>query len=161
MVEPDELGVRFTPKLRGGLNIRQLSPGLWMWWPLIQRTIRVKVKTQVEDLRSQSLWTLDRHEVIISGAIRYRVRDAIKALCEVYDYDSNIQAIGLGIIQQYAMEHTLDDLDTRQIEAQALKGIREASKGWGLTIERVYITDIGRTRNIRLLTNGHLPAATG
>lgn len=89
----------------------------------------------------------------ISGAIRYRVRSAQKALCEVYDYDQNVQAAALGIIQQYVRGHELMELDTQQIEAEVLKGVREASAGWGLYIERVYITDIGRTQNVRLLMN--------
>jgi len=89
----------------------------------------------------------------ISGAVRYRVRSAQKALCEVYDYDQNIQAVALGIIQQYVRKHTLECLDTQQIEEEVLKGVRKASEGWGLWVERVYITDIGRTQNIRLLMN--------
>ena len=156
MNQPDEAGVRFTPKLRGGLWIRELKPGIYLWWPLIQNLWSLKIKTQVKDLRSQSVWTQDQIEMTISGAIRYRVKSAIKALCEVYDYDQNIQAVGLGIIQQYIREHKLEDLDTQQIEAEVLRGVREASEGWGLRVEKVYITDIGRAWNIRLLTNGDL-----
>ena len=89
----------------------------------------------------------------ISGAIRYRVRSAQKALLEVLDYDQNIQAVALGIIQRYIRVHELQDLDTERIEQEVLKGVRKASAGWGLYIEEVYITDIGRTWNIRLLTN--------
>ena len=153
LVQPDEEGVRFTPKLRGGLRIRTLQPGIYVWWPLIQKLWTLKVKTQVKDLRSQSVWTADRHEMTISGAVRYREKSAMKALCEVYDYDQNIQAVALGIIQQYIREHKLECLDTKQIEEEVLKGVREASEGWGLRVERVYITDIGRTWNVRLLTN--------
>jgi len=153
--------VRYTPKLCGGVRITELESGLWLQWPLIQKLYTVKVKVQVVDLRSQSVWTLDRKEMTISGAIRYRVKSAKKALCEVYDYDANIQAVALGIIQEHVRKYRFDRIDTKQIEASVLKGVREASEGWGLRIERVYITDIGRTRNIRLLTNGTLPAATG
>ena len=38
-------------------------------------------------------------------------------------------------------------------EADVLKGVREASEGWGLRVDKVYITDIGRTQNIRILLN--------
>jgi hypothetical protein len=89
----------------------------------------------------------------VSGAIRYRVRSAHKALLEVFDYDQNIQAIALGIIQRYIRKHKLEDLDTEQIEEEVLKGVRKASEGWGLRVEEVYVTDIGRTINIRLLTD--------
>lgn len=153
LVAPDELGVRCTPKLAGGVRITSLIPGWWFYWPLIQQMETIQCKTQVKDLRPQSVWTLDRQEMTVSGAIRYRVRSAQKALLEVYDYDQNIQAVALGIIQRYIREHRLEDLDTQQIEEAVLKGVRRASEGWGLYVERVYITDIGRTRNIRLLLN--------
>lgn len=153
LIAPDELGVRYTPRLMGDVNITPLDPGWWIYWPLIQNIETIRCKTQIVDLRSQSVWTADRQDMTISGAIRYRVRSAQKALCEVYDYDQNVQAAALGIIQQYVRGHELENLDTQQIEAEVLKGVREASTGWGLYIEKVYITDIGRTQNIRLLLN--------
>ena len=153
LIAPDESGVRCTPKLVGGVYITPLIPGWWLYWPLIQNIETIRCKTQVKDLRPQSVWTADCIEMTVSGAIRYRVRSAQKALLEVYDYDQNIQAVALGIIQQYIREHELENLQTQQIEAEVLRGVREASAGWGLYIEKVYITDIGRTQNIRILLN--------
>ena len=153
LIAPDESGVRYTPKLVNGVYITPLTPGWWICWPLIQQIETIRCKTQVKDLRPQSVWTIDRQDMTVSGAIRYRVRSAWKALLEVYDYDQNIQAVALGIIQQYVREHELQNLDTRRIEEEVLKGVRKASEGWGLYIEKVYITDIGRTQNVRLLMN--------
>lgn len=153
LIAPDELGVRYSPGWSSGVRITSLTPGWWLYWPLIQNIETIRCKTQIVDLRSQSVWTADRQDMTISGAVRYRVRSAQKALCEVYDYDQNIQAVALGIIQQYVRKHTLECLDTQQIEEEVLKGVRKASEGWGLWVERVYITDIGRTQNIRLLMN--------
>lgn len=153
IVAPDETGVRYTPGFTKGVYITPLIPGWWLYWPLIQNIETIRCKTQVKDLRPQSVWTSDRVEMTVSGAIRYRVRSAQKALLEVYDYDQNIQAVALGIIQQYIREHELQNLNTQRIEAEVLKGVREASAGWGLYIEKVYITDIGRTQNIRILLN--------
>jgi len=153
VVAPDETGVRYTPGIIQGVHVTNLTPGYWIYWPLIQNIETIQCKTQVKDLRPQSVWTTDRVEMTVSGAIRYRVRSARKALLEVYDYDQNIQAVALGIIQQYIRNHILVELDTQQIAEEVLKGVREASAGWGLYIEKVYITDIGRTQNIRILLN--------
>jgi len=153
IVAPDETGVRYTPGIIRGVHVTSLTPGYWIYWPLIQNIETIRCKTQVVDLRPQSVWTSDRVEMTVSGAIRYRVRSAQTALLEVYDYDQNIQAVALGIIQQYIREHELENLDTQQLEADVLKGVRKASEGWGLYIEKVYITDIGRTQNIRILLN--------
>lgn len=161
MVQPDELGVRITPRLRGGIRVTELQPGIYLWWPLIQLIETIQAKVQVVDLRSQSVMSLDKKEMVISGAIRYRVKSAKKALYEVTSYDENIQTIALGIIQRHVQKHRSDRLDTNQIEREVLEEVRKASEGWGLRIERVYVTDIGRTRNIRLLMNEHLPTAIG
>ena len=124
LVAPDEYGIRYTPKWCGGLRVKELKPGLWVCWPLIQNIETIRCKTQVVDLRPQSVRTLDRVDMIVSGAIRYRVRSAIKALLEVYDYDQNIQAVALGIIQRYMREHNLENLDIQQIEVKVLEGVR-------------------------------------
>ncbi len=153
IVAPDETAVRYTPRWSKGMRIAGLMPGWYLVWPLIQNIETIRCKTQVKDLRPQSVWTADRIEMTVSGAIRYRVRSAQKALLEVYDYDQNVQTVALGIIQQYVRGHELENLDTQQLEDEMLKGVRKASEGWGLYIEKVYITDIGRTQNIRILLN--------
>lgn len=153
IVAPDEIGVRYTPGIIQGVHVISLTPGWWLYWPLIQDIETIKCKTQVKDLRPQSVWTRDRAEMTVSGAIRYRVRSAQKALLEVYDYDQNVQTVALGIIQRYVRGRELENLNTQQLEDEMLKGVRKASEGWGLYIEKVYITDIGRTQNIRILLN--------
>ena len=153
MIAPDELGVRCTPGIWNGNRAVELKPGWYVWLPLIQNIETIRCKTQIVDLRPQSVWSSNRQEMTVSGAIRYRVKSAQKALLEVYDYDQNVQTVALGIIQQYVREHELENLNTQQLEDEMLKGVRKASEGWGLYIEKVYITDIGRTQNIRILLN--------
>lgn len=150
LVETDESGVRVTL----GTRATGLLSGWYIYWPLIQSFTTIKIKTQVKDLRPQSVWTLDRKELAISGAVRYSVRDAKKAVLECYDYDDNVVVLALGIIQRHIAQRTLDSLDVPGLEDEMLRGLREACAGWGLKIEQVYITDIGRTRNLRLLLQG-------
>lgn len=155
VVDPDESGVRTTPRLKEGIRVKDLLPGWWIVWPVIQNAEKIKIKTQVVDLRPQSIWTKDGKELVISGSIKYRVDSAAKAILEIFDYDMNIRTLALGIIFDFVSEHTLEELkeNFRQLKEQILKGLREASRGWGLKIEAVYLTDIGRAKNIRLLMN--------
>jgi len=157
LVNPDEAGVRVTL----GTRITEMSPGWYIWWPLIQYCEAIKTKTQVKDLRAQSVWTADRQEMTVSGAIRYKVSNAKKAILEVWDYDANVQALALGIIQRYVGHCNLDDLDRGDLEKEIIKGLREESQGWGLRIEFVYITDIGRTQNFRVLLNEPILSVEG
>jgi len=159
MVDPDEGGVRITARWPfAGVWIKDLGAGLYWYVPLFQHIEAVKVKVQVKDLRCQSVWTKDGHELAISGTIRYRVDNAKKAILEVFEYDENIQNTGLKIIFRFVTQRGLDELRgcLADLEREILSGLREASRGWGLKIEDVGLTDIGRTRNLRLLTNESL-----
>jgi len=164
MVDPDEAGVRITAKWPWkGVWVKDLGPGLYWYVPLFQHIEAIKVKTQVKDLRCQSVWTKDGHELAISGTIRYRVDNARWAILNVFDYDQNIQNTGLKIIFRFVAQRELGDLRNSlpDLEKEILAGLREASRGWGLKIEDVGLTDIGRTRNIRLLTNESLLTIKG
>ena len=149
LVSPDESGVRITL----GKHVSDAPPGWYILWPVIQEYSGLKVKPQIKDLRAQSVWSVDHRELTISGAVKYYVTNARKALLEVFDYDANIQALALGIIQRHCAAHEEMKIETSALEKDVLEALRKESQGWGLKIEKVYITDIGRTRNIRLLTN--------
>lgn len=149
LVAPNEAGVRITL----GTRVTDSKPGWYFFWPLIQTCEVIPIKTQVKDLRAQSVWTADQQEITISGAIRYKVSNARKAILEVEDYDANVQALALGIIQRYVSDLTAGRVYTGEMEVEILKGLREECQGWGLRIEQVYITDIGRTQNFRVLLN--------
>lgn len=149
LVPPDEHGIRITL----GKYVSDTPPGWYFLWRVIQEHYVLQVKTQIKDLRAQSVWSADHKELTISGAVKYYIANVRKALLEVYDYDANIQALALGIIQRHCATHEEMKIETSALEEDVLLALRKESQGWGLKIEKVYITDIGRARNIRLLTN--------
>ena len=114
----------------------------------------MEVQTQVADLRSQSVRTSDGKDFVVSGAIQYSVNNIEKAVCNVQCVDDSLETLALGIILEYVSGRTLaacQNLD--EIRGEILKGTREAARGWGVKIERIFITDMGIARNIRLLSN--------
>jgi len=149
-VTPDNGGVRITL----GKYVKTLKPGWYIVFYMFQETRLINVVPQIIDLRPQSTITKDKKNVIISGAIKYRISDARKALLEVENFDTSIQNMAIGIIQEHSSNHTFDELtDIDNTRDVILKGIKEEAKGMGIYIMRVYITDIGLTRNFRILTN--------
>lgn len=125
-----------------------------MYWPMIQKIIYMEITTQVVDLRAQSIRTQDNESTVVSGAIQYSVRDIKKAILNVQDVDKSLETLALGIIFDFVHSRKLDDCRNIEVlKAEILKGIKDAATGWGLKIEKVYITDLDKTRNIRLLFN--------
>lgn len=149
---PNESGIRIT----FGKYVSAKEAGIYLWWPLIQKVVYMDVKTQVVDLRNQSVRTKCNNSVVVSGAIQYRITDVRKAILDVQDVDRSLITLALGIVLEYVKQRTLEEcLDIENLKTEILKGIRDAAAGWGLKIEKVFITDLDRTRNIRLLTNNN------
>jgi regulator of protease activity HflC (stomatin/prohibitin superfamily) len=150
-VDPQEGGVRVTL----GTHIKTLVPGWYIYWPVIQSCVKINVVPQVVDLRPQSGLTSDLRDIVISGGVRYRVVDARKAILAVDDYDKDICIMSLGIICDFVNKHKFDELkDLDELAVIIRTGIAEAASGMGLKIMRVYITDVGSARNIRMLGGG-------
>jgi len=147
---PAEAGVLITL----GKYVSTKEAGWYVFWPLIQRIIWVEVKTQVVDLRIQSVRAKCGNSVAVSGAIQYRVVDVKRAILDVQDVDKSLSTLALGIILEFVKRRSLEEcMSIEELKGEILKGIREAAAGWGLKIEKVYITDLDKARNIRLLTN--------
>lgn len=144
-----EAGVRFTL----GKHAKPIGPGWYLIWPMIHRFLWMETQTQVADLRNQSIRTKDGQELIVSGAIQYKIGDIEKAIVNVQDIDKSISTLALGIIADYISSKTLEECKYETLRTEILKGIREEARGWGLRIEKVFITDFGKTFNLRLLTN--------
>ena len=147
-LSPDEGGVRITL----GSYVKTLSPGWYYYWPVLQECRGIKTVPQLVDLRPQSTLSSDHIDLAISGGIKYRVTDVRKTILEIHDYDKSIQTAALGIICEFVNKRDFEDLNNfSELREAILAGIREEAAGMGLKIMKVYITDIGRTKNIRLL----------
>jgi regulator of protease activity HflC (stomatin/prohibitin superfamily) len=151
LVHPDESGVRIVL----GKYAKLTPPGWYFYWPIFIVFEKRTVTQQVKDIRVQSVWTKDLHDMAISLAIRYKVTNAYKAILEVLDYDDSIQALALGTVQTFVKTRTKAELHDQldDLQDEILKALREESQGMGLKIMSVYITDVGATRNFRLLGN--------
>ena len=150
ILTPYEGGVRFT----FGKRVRAKGAGWYLYWPIIQRFVYMEIQTQVVDLRTQSVRTIDDKDIVVSGAIQYRIADIEKAICNVQSLDESLETLALGIILDFVNRKSMSDLrDINALKNERRKGMAEVCRGWGVKIEKVYITDLGHTRNIRLLTN--------
>lgn len=150
MIQPDEAGVRVTL----GKHVKKLVPGWYFNWPVIHDITYVTTTSQVVDVRVQSCLTADLKDVCVGTAVKYQVSDAEKAILKVDDYDRNIRSLVLGVTTRYMSQNLFEELgDIEDLEKTILADLRDEAKGWGLKINKVYITDIGLTKNYRILGN--------
>jgi regulator of protease activity HflC (stomatin/prohibitin superfamily) len=150
IVAPFEAGVRIT----FGKRLRTKKAGWYVIWPLIQRFVWMEIQSQVVDLRVQSIRTQDKQEIVVSGAVQYSIKDVEKAIVNVQDVDKAIETVALGTILDFINKKTLTECQNiEDIRVEILRGLREVVKNWGIKIERVFLTDLGKSKNIRLLLN--------
>jgi regulator of protease activity HflC (stomatin/prohibitin superfamily) len=149
-VQSDEAGVRITL----GNRVSDCPPGWYVEWPLIHTVIKVNTAMQGVRFAIQSVTTADDVDLAIRGAVLYRISNARKAIFETADFDESLEAITGGVIEQYVAKKTYVELSDREaLKDEIKKGIREEAAGWGIRLMRVYIPDIGRVRNIRVLSD--------
>ncbi len=150
MIQPDQGGTRVTL----GKHVKKLVPGWYFNWPVIHDITYVTTTSQVVDVRVQSCLTADLKDVCVGTAVKYQVSDAEKAILKVDDYDRNIRSLVLGVTARYVSESLFTELrNVGDLEKTILADLRDEAKGWGLKINKVYITDIGLTKNYRILGN--------
>lgn len=151
VVEPDEGGIRTTL----GQFVKDTPTGWYINWPIIHVCTKRPTTPQVVDLRGQSALTLDAKDVVIGGALQYKVINVRKAILEVNDLDLSVVSLALGIIQEHVAGHTFEQLlKLDDLKAKIRHGLREATVGWGIKIMEVFITDLGTVKNIRFIGDG-------
>ena len=110
MIRPDQGGVRVT-----GRRVKVLTAGHYLYFPLFQSMCIICITPQPIDMRGQSCLTKDRVDMVVSACIIYKVTDAKKAVLEVYDYDTSLPALALGVVtrfvaQRMAVDCTIGDI---------------------------------------------------
>lgn len=151
MIEPNEMAARVTC----GSRYRIIGPGWYFAWPILQKIIAMEVVTQVVDLPPQTVRTLDGSELVVSGCLRYHIENVEKALFTVVDVDKALSTLALGVILDYLQARSLAECsDITAVKAEIGRGLAKAARGWGIKIERVYLTDFGRVRSLRLFGDG-------
>ncbi len=149
-LQPDQAGVRVTL----GKYERVLGPGWFFIWEVLQQIHYMTVTPQWVDLRGQSVFAKYGVNMTVSGAIRYRITDARKALLSINDVDKSLATLALGIILEYVGKREVSECtDPAGLADEILKGVREQASGWGVKVMEVKITDWGTTRNLRVIMN--------
>lgn len=148
----------------GSCWVTEMLPGEWYWiLPWFSEHSTCKTRTQTKDIRAQSVWTKDGHNLTLGASVRYYIQKPMKALLDVQDYDDTLQNIVLGVICEFVEDKTLDQLrgSLKDLRQQLLSVVKKETSGWGLFIQAVSITDVGEAVNHRLLISGKLDGIQG
>lgn len=135
-----ERGVVF----RLGRVIPVKGPGLVIIWPIIDKLVRVSLRTVTFDVPSQDVITKDNITVKVNAVVYFRVMDPIKAITAVEDFFYATSQIAQTTLRSILGQSQFDDLlqkrDELNIELQ--KVIDLQTEPWGIKVATVEVKNV-------------------
>ena len=140
IVQEYERGVIF----RLGRVVGAKGPGLFFVVPVIDKMIKVDLRTVTLDVPSQEAITGDNVTVKVNAVVYYRVLNPVDAVIQVEDYNRATWQIAQtslrNVIGQSHLDQILQDRETINETLQHI--IDEATEPWGIKVGIVEIKDV-------------------
>jgi len=135
-----ERGVIF----RLGRLIGFKGPGLIILIPIVDRMVKVSLRTVAMDVPPQDVITKDNVSVKVNAVLYFRVMDAGRAICEVQDYlyatSQLAQTTLRSILGQFELDELLSARDKINTELQGI--LDKHTDPWGIKVSLVEVKHI-------------------
>ena len=135
-----ERGVVF----RLGRVIPLKGPGLIIIWPIIDKLVRVNLRTVAMDVPSQDIITEDNITVTVNAVVYFRPIEPIKAITEVEDYVFATSQIAQTTLRSILGQSQLDELLTKReaLNAKLQQVIDLQTEPWGIKVTVVEVKNV-------------------
>lgn len=135
-----ERGVIF----RLGRVIAHKGPGLIILIPIIDRMVRVSLRTIALDVPPQDVITRDNVSVKVSAVIYFRVMDPTKAIIEVENYLYATSQLAQTTLRSVCGQSELDELlaEREKINVQIQEILDSHTGPWGVKVSMVEVKHI-------------------
>lgn len=140
IVQEYERGVIF----RLGRLVGAKGPGLFFIIPIIDRMVKMDLRTVTLDVPTQEAITNDNVTVKVNAVAYFRVIDPERAVVQVEDYRRATYQIAQTSLRSVIGQAELDELLAHRdrINAQLAQIIDEATEPWGVKVSLVEIKDV-------------------
>ncbi|HZV47322.1 MAG TPA: slipin family protein [Thermodesulfovibrionales bacterium] len=135
-----ERGVVF----RLGRIIPVKGPGLVLIWPIIDKLVKVSLRTVTMDVPTQDIITKDNISVKVNAVVYFRVMGPIKAITEVEDFYFATSQIAQTTLRSILGQSQLDELLTNreELNAELQKVIDFQTEPWGIKVSVVEVKNV-------------------
>jgi regulator of protease activity HflC (stomatin/prohibitin superfamily) len=120
------------------------GPGLFLLIPIVDRMVKVDLRTVTLDVPAQEAITQDNVTVKVNAVVYFRVLNAIDAVIQIEDYRRATWQIAQTSLRNVIGQSTLDQLlqDREQINHRLQHIIDEATEPWGVKVSIVEVKDV-------------------
>ncbi|HOV24329.1 MAG TPA: slipin family protein [Candidatus Marinimicrobia bacterium] len=135
-----ERGVIF----RLGRLIASKGPGLFFLIPVVDRMVKVSLRTVVMDVPPQDIITKDNVSVKVNAVVYFRVVDPSKAIVEVEDYLYATSQLSQTTLRSILGQAELDELlsSREKINAELQTILDTHTDPWGIKVSQVEIKHV-------------------
>lgn len=137
-------------KLRLGRFKSVVEPGLRFKLPFMDEVLIESVVTNTYNLPSQALTTKDNKEIVVAAVVKYNISDIKKFMLNITDTESAIQDICLGKVRSALTSKNWVECQEDTVDNYISSKVRSEVKQYGISIEKVSLTDMTRVRSYRL-----------
>lgn len=117
------------------------GPGLIILIPIVQRMVRVDMRTVVMDVPPQDVITRDNVTIRVDAVLYFRVVDPAKAIIQVEDYYEAVRQLAQTTLRSVLGQHELDEVlaerEKLNIDIQTI--LDAQTDAWGLKVSNVEI----------------------
>ena len=120
------------------------EPGLHVIWPVIQKMIRVDIRTNTIDIPKQEVITKDNVTVNVDAVVYFKVVDPAKAVFETTDYIYASSQFAQAALRDVTGNIELDALLGKRdaVSEEIMKIVDKQAEQWGLDVMNVKIQNI-------------------
>src|ERR671910_625855 len=148
VVKEYERGVIFRlGRVEGGPK----GPGLFILLPVVDRMVKVDLRTVTMDVPPQEIITRDNVPARVTAVIYFRVVDPNKSVLEVENHVLATSQISQTTLRSVLGQKNLDDLLTNRegINEELQKIIDEQTEPWGIKVSVVEVKDVEIPQNMQ------------
>ncbi|HEX8948482.1 MAG TPA: slipin family protein [Dissulfurispiraceae bacterium] len=135
-----ERGVVF----RLGRVIPVRGPGLVLIWPVLDKLVKVSLRTVTMDVPPQDIITKDNITVKVNAVIYFRPVDPVRAITEVEDFYYATSQIAQTTLRSILGQSQLDDLLAKreELNAELQRVIDTQTEPWGVKVSAVEVKNV-------------------
>jgi regulator of protease activity HflC (stomatin/prohibitin superfamily) len=120
------------------------GPGLVLIWPIIDKLVKVSLRTITMDVPAQDIITKDNISVKVNAVVYFRVMDPTKAITEIEDFYFATSQIAQTTLRSILGQSQLDELLTNreELNAELQKVIDFQTEPWGIKVSVVEVKNV-------------------
>lgn len=140
IVQEYERGVIF----RLGRLIGPKGPGLILLIPVLDRMVKVDLRTLTLDLPPQEVITRDNITIKVNAVVYFRVVQPADAVTKIFDYGTATLQIAQTTLRNVLGQFALDELlaEREKINLRLQQIIDDGTESWGVKVSAVELKDL-------------------